>query len=395
MKPSPLTVGLGVSMTVGYGTLHYSFSVLTPAIARDFGWETSFVFGVFSAGLLAGAVSAPIFGRSIDRFGARPVMVLGTLAATLALVLYAVMQNAWQFAAITFLAEFVAFAVQYDAGFAALAQRHGQEARSHVTLVTLIAGFASTVFWPLDQWLLTLMDWRDVYLVLAAINLFFALPVHLAVPAYRPPRKARMAVEGKERSKDRGAGLQMALMAISLASGGFLISAVSVSLLVVLGAAGFSPAVATLAGSLIGPSQVLARLIEYSQRRLFTPVTTALVASGALFVSFLLLSSAVALPLVAIPIVFAIVYGAGQGLTSIVRGVLPLYYFGTAGYGRTMGVLSGVRMALSAAAPVSIVFISERAGVGAAILSLLCIAGISAGTMVLLSRLRPLQASSD
>lgn len=395
MKPSPLTIGLGVSMTVGYGTLHYSFSVLAPAIARDFGWETSFVFGVFSAGLLAGAVSAPIFGRSIDRFGARPVMVLGTLAATLALVLYAVMQNAWQFAAITFLGEFVAFAVQYDAGFAALAQRHGQEARSHVTLVTLIAGFASTVFWPLDQWLLTLMDWRDVYLVLAAINLVFALPVHLAVPAYRPPRKARTTVEGKGSTKGGGAGLQMALMAISLASGGFLISAVSVSLLVVLGAAGFSPAVATLAGSLIGPSQVLARLIEYSQRRLFTPVTTALVASGALFFSFVLLSSALALPLVAVPIAFAVVYGAGQGLTSIVRGVLPLYYFGTAGYGRTMGVLSGVRMVLSAAAPVSIVFVSERAGAGAAILSLLCVAGISAGTMVLLSRLRPLQASSD
>lgn len=388
MKPSPLTIGLGVSMTVGYGTLHYSFSVLAPAIARDFGWETSFVFGVFSAGLLAGAVSAPIFGRSIDRFGARPVMVLGTLAATLALALYAVMQNAWQFAVITFLAEFVAFAVQYDAGFAALAQRHGQDARSHVTLVTLIAGFASTVFWPLDQWLLTLMDWRDVYLVLAAINLVLALPVHLAVPAYRPAPRVKAAVE-ERKPEAGGVRLQMALMATSLAAGGFLISAVSASLLVVLGAAGFSPAVATLAGSLIGPSQVLARLIEYSQRRLLTPVATALVASGALFVSFLLLSSAILLPIAAIPLVFAVVYGAGQGLTSIVRGVLPLHYFGTAGYGRTTGILSGVRMVLSAAAPVSIVFVSERVGAGAAILFLLCVAGIAAGTMALLARQRP------
>lgn len=390
MKPSPLTIGLGVSMTVGYGTLHYSFSVLAPAIARDFGWETSFVFGVFSAGLLAGAVSAPIFGRSIDRFGARPIMVLGTLAATLALGLYAVMQNAWQFAAITFLAEFVAFAVQYDAGFAALAQRHGQEARSHVTLVTLIAGFASTVFWPLDQWLLTLMDWRDVYLVLAAVNLVFALPVHLAVPSYRPPRKEQETATGKESPKDSGTRMPMVLMAISLAAGGFLISAVSASLLVVLGAAGYSPAVATLAGSLIGPSQVLARLIEYSQRRLFTPVMTALVASGALFVSFLLLSSALVRPIIAVPMFFAVIYGAGQGLTSIVRGVLPLYYFGAAGYGQTMGILSGARMVLSAAAPVSIVFVSERAGAGVAILFLLAAAGISAGAMALLSRLPPL-----
>ena len=185
MKASPATIGLGVTMTIGYGTLYYSFSVLAPEIAREFGWGQSFVFGVFSFGLLAGAVAAPVLGRLVDRYGARLILCLGSVAAALSLALFSVMENAWQFAAITLVAEFIALAVQYDAGFAALAQSHGREARAHITLVTLIAGFASTVFWPLLQWLLTIMTWRDIYLVMAAMNLLIALPIHLALPRAR------------------------------------------------------------------------------------------------------------------------------------------------------------------------------------------------------------------
>ena len=111
MKASPATIGLGVTMTIGYGTLYYSFSVLAPEIAREFGWGQAYVFGVFSFGLLAGAVAAPVLGRLVDRFGARLILCLGSIAATISLALFAVMQNAWQFAAITLVAEFVVMAI--------------------------------------------------------------------------------------------------------------------------------------------------------------------------------------------------------------------------------------------------------------------------------------------
>ena len=93
MKASPATIGLGVTMTIGYGTLYYSFSVLAPEIAREFGWGQAYVFGVFSFGLLAGAVAAPVLGRLVDRFGARSILCLGSIAATISLALFAVMQN--------------------------------------------------------------------------------------------------------------------------------------------------------------------------------------------------------------------------------------------------------------------------------------------------------------
>lgn len=373
MKASPATIGLGVTMTIGYGTLYYSFSVLAPEIAREFGWGQSFVFGVFSFGLLAGAVAAPVLGRLVDRYGARLILCLGSVAAALSLALFSVMENAWQFAAITLVAEFIALAVQYDAGFAALAQSHGREARAHITLVTLIAGFASTVFWPLLQWLLTIMTWRDIYLVMAAMNLLIALPIHLALPRARmiaPEETVREEKSTGEPVLDGERKRRMILMATAFAAGGFVMSAVGSTLLVLMRDLGYATAMATLAGSLIGPSQVAARLIEYVRRNLFSPPLTAIIAASAMALSLAILAGALVQPMAAFAIAFAIFYGAGQGLTSIVRGVLPLHYFGAAGYGRTMGTLASARIIASAIAPVSVIWLNETVGTNAALAAL-------------------------
>ncbi|MGY4749419.1 MFS transporter [Pannonibacter sp. Q-1] len=390
-------------MTIGYGTLYYSFSVLAPEIARAFRWTESFVFAIFSAGLLAGAVSAPVIGRMIDRYGARPVMSLGSVFAALTLALISVMENAWQFIVIALLAEFVAIAVQYDAGFAALAQRYGRDARAEITLVTLIAGFASTLFWPLLQWLLTLMSWREVYLVLAAMNLVIALPIHLTMP------KGRQGPKGKQGQPDRPEPLAssspplapqilqaasprlgprpMALLAISFASGGFVMSAVGAALLVLLGDLGFATATAIAAASCIGPSQVAARLIEYLRRNLFSPPATAVIAAFALTLGLVLLAGTVFAPAPVLLFAFAITYGAGQGLTSIVRGMLPLHYFGPEGYGRRTGTLSGIRMVLSAAAPFTVIFLKEQLGTSAALAALVLAALVSTVSVLALVRL--------
>lgn len=373
MKASPATIGLGVTMTIGYGTLYYSFSVLAPEIAREFGWGQSFVFGVFSFGLLAGAVAAPVLGRFVDRYGARLILCLGSIAAALILALFSVMQNAWHFAAIMLAAEFIALAVQYDAGFAALAQAHGREARAHITLMTLIAGFASTIFWPLLQWLLTWMTWRDIYLVMAAMNLLIALPIHLALPRVRTA-ETKTAAEPVQSSEDVSLDgerrRRMILMATAFAAGGFVISAVGATLLVLMRDLGYATAMATLAGSLIGPSQVAARLVEYVRRNLFSPPLTAIIAASCLAFGLALLFGALMQPVAAFAIAFAVFYGAGQGLTSIVRGVLPLHYFGVAGYGRTMGTLASARIIASAIAPVSVIWLNETISTTAALAAL-------------------------
>lgn len=391
MKIFPSTIGLGVTMTIGYGTLYYSFAVLAPEIAGEFGWDESFVFAIFSIGLLAGAVSAPIIGRMIDRFGAGWVMSAGSLLAAVTLAMIAVMQNAWQFTILALMAEFVAIAVQYEAGFAALAQRYGRNARAEITLVTLIAGFASTIFWPLLQWLLTQMTWREVYLVLAAMNLLIALPIHLTMPKGRqtPPSVPvdAMAHPAVEPYQHVTGSRPMILLGISLASGGFVLSAIGSSLLVLLDDIGFATATATIAASCIGPSQVAARLFEYARRSHFSPPMTAIIAASAMVFGLALLGVTLVVLVPALLFAFAVSYGVGQGLTSIVRGMLPLHYFGPEGYGRRTGTLSGFRMVLSAAAPVTIIFLNERIGTATAIGCLIALSLLSMLSLLALVRL--------
>ncbi|MGL3608216.1 MFS transporter [Rhizobium sp. G187] len=387
MKFSPSTIGLGVTMTIGYGTLYYAFSVLAPEIAREFGWGESFVFGIFSAGLLAGAVVATPLGRFVDRLGARIVLSLGSLAAAGVLTLLGLMQNAAHFMVLAVAAECIALAVQYEAGFAALAQIHGREARAHITLVTLIAGFASTIYWPLLQWLLTQITWREIYFVLAAMNVAIALPIHLALPqrrtdAHDPSGEVDAVAHGLP---DNGRQA-MALMAVAFAAGGFVVSAVGATLLVLLHSLGYETTVATVAGSLIGPSQVAARLFGYIRRNLFSPPVTAVVAAAAMALGvMLLLGGALMGPLSAFALSFALFYGAGQGLTSIARGVLPLHYFGAAGYGRRTGILASARIVLSAVAPVTVIWLNEVSGAVAAIACILVAACVSLGAIAALA----------
>lgn len=383
MKSYSSTIGLGVTMTIGYGTLYYSFAVLAPEIAREFAWGESFVFGIFSVGLLAGAVMASPLGRLADRASARIVLIFGSLAAAAVLGLLGLMQNAAQFMILALAAECIALAVQYEAGFAALAQIHGRNARAHVTLVTLIAGFASTIYWPLLQWLLTSMTWREIYFVLAAMNLGIALPIHLLLPRTRIDRaEARDAEEAAERDPVNGQRA-MVLMAIAFATGGFVVSAVGATLLVLLASVGFGTTAATLAGSLIGPSQVAARLLGYVMRNLFSPPVTAVVAAVAMMFGLLvLLGATLAGPLTAFALFFALFYGVGQGLTSIARGVLPLHYFGAANYGRRTGSLASVRIVSSAVAPVMVIWLNENWGAGAAIAAILAASLVSVAAVL-------------
>lgn len=165
-------------------------------------------------------------------------------------------------------------------------------------------------------------------------------------------------------------------------------SAVGSTLLVLMRDLGYATAMATLAGSLIGPSQVAARLIEYVRRNLFSPPLTAIIAASAMALSLAILAGALVQPMAAFAIAFAIFYGAGQGLTSIVRGVLPLHYFGAVGYGRTMGTLASARIIASAIAPVSVIWLNETVGTNAALAALAGMAGLAVIATLALTRER-------
>ena len=369
---------LGLSQIVGYGTLYYSYAILAPEMARAFGWPLPSVFAALSASLLAGGLVAPYAGRCVDRHGAGGVMAIGSVAAAASLLIIATAPTG-----VFLVAGIVAIGlcspfVEYNAAFAYLAQSQGREAPRRIVHLTLIAGFASTLFWPLTAGLLQVMDWRWIFALYAGLNLFVALPVHLAlrrlarVPAIEA---AAPAVATPVRFDDRvlPPELQTAalwLVVIGFALSGFLFSAISTQMVPILVSLGIGTASVTVA-ALFGPAQVLVRFANLAGGSGRHPIEATLVACALLPVATLVLAAAA--PSVAGAAAFAVLLGFGSGLTSVVRGTLPLALFGRVGYGARLGRISQVQLVSSAAAPVVLSTLIAVFGPGSALVAIAAI----------------------
>jgi len=372
MRPALLVWALGLTQIIGYGTLYYSFSILAPAMARDFGWSVAWVFGAFSAALLVGGFAAPWAGRLIDRRGAGTVMAWGSGAAALALAGTALAPERTSFVLGLVAIEVASTLVLYDAAFAALVQGTAADAKRNITRLTLIAGFASTLFWPATSTLHEHLGWREVYLVFAALNLVLCLPAHLWIartlgrtqagqPAERPT-DPRAPDTGALQGRARRTGF--ALVALGFSLGGFVLSALLVHMLPVLSALGLAGS-AALIGMVFGPAQVLGRIANMTFGGSLPPVGLAILSAALLpaAVAILLMSG----PSSAAAILFALMFGLGSGLVSIVRGTVPLALFGREGYGERLGQITAVRLVVTSLAPFAFAVAVERFGIHAAL----------------------------
>lgn len=379
--------GLAVTQTVGYGALFYSFSIMSAELSAAFGWSRSFVFGIFSVGLLASGLMAPFVGSLLDRVGARNPMTLGSLLAGVGLAMMAMARGQVSFVIAAVFIELVSAFVLYEAAFIAVTQAAGSRARLGITQITLVAGFASTIFWPLIVWLLSFLDWRHVYLVLAAMQVAICAPIHWIALA-RSPRPAIGGTSPAGTEAEAVAILPappphaMLLLGISFCGGAVAITATQIHLLGILAGFGFDAAEAAALGALVGPFQVGARLAEMVFGRRRSPLFTGLVSTSLLAFGLACLLLAGTSQLAALS--FAVFYGAGQGLTFIIRGAIPLFLFGPDGYGRITGRLNSARLILSATAPFGFAWVADRSGEPAALAILVACAALAMASLAML-----------
>lgn len=363
--PASAIWALGVTQIIGYGTLYYSYSILAPAIAEELAWSQSWVFAVLSVALFASALLAPVAGHWADRFGAGRLMVPGSAAAAAALLLCALAPGRIGFASGVLAMELASCFVLYSTAFVALVQLGGGNAQRSITHLTLIAGFASTLFWPFTAMLHEHLSWREVLAVFAGLNLAICLPLHAWLARYS--RHVREDTTGQlietEDSRDRRpAGLSpiFLLMLAGFAVEGFVLSAVLVQMVPLLAAVGLG-ASSVFIGTLFGPSQVASRLINMLFGGGLRQTWLALGATGSLAagLAVLLLTT----PSILGAVAFAILFGLGSGLMSIVGGTLPLELFGREGYGGRVGWITAARQFSSAFAPFGFALMSAGLGV--------------------------------
>ncbi|MFY1929889.1 MFS transporter [Achromobacter xylosoxidans] len=348
MTGAPVRVvgGLGTAQTLAWASSYYLPAMLAAPMAADLGVATPTVFAAFSGAMVVSALVGPWAGLAIDRHGGRVVLAGTSLVFALGLGMLGFAQGLWTMVIAWLVIGAAMGAGLYEAAFSSLVRLYGQHARGAITGITLLAGFASTVGWPLSAWMETRFGWRNACLGWAGIHLLIGLPLNAWLPtlpspaqpkrtAAADPAQAIASASPSPVAAAGGAGYATALLAFVFAATWFISTAMATHLPRMLEAAGATLAAAVAVGALVGPAQVAGRVLEFGLLRRVHPLLSARLAALAhpAGVTVLLMAGPVAAPL------FAILHGAGNGILTIAKGTLPLALFGAQGYGARQGWL--------------------------------------------------------
>jgi predicted MFS family arabinose efflux permease len=357
-----LTVAaLGTTQTLAWASSYYLPAILAGPIAAGLHVSKSLFFGFFSVSLLLQAALGPAIGRAIDRRGGRGVLMLSNLVLAAGLVWLGLAAGPIALAGAWIVLGFGMALGLYDPAFAALTALYGREARSAITGITLIAGFASTVGWPLSAWLDGAFGWRGACFGWAALNLLVCLPVNRFLIPKPAGAAATIAAQSAAPAPTNG----MVVLGFVFGAVGFVTGAMAAHLPHLLEMAGASTTAAIAAAALMGPAQVVARLFEFGVLKRLHPLVSTRIALvlhplGAALLGLFGAPAAAG---------FAMLHGGGNGLLTISRGTLPLALYGPVGYGRRTGIIVAPARVTTAAAPLLFGLLTSRFGLGALVVS--------------------------
>jgi MFS family permease len=352
---------LGIVQILGWGTSLYVPAVFGGPIVAETGWSLGYVVSGTSIGLLTGGLISPLVGHWIDRHGGRPVLLASSLLFAAGLIGMGLAPSLPAYLAAWIVLGLAMGTGLYDAVFAALGRMYGHSARTAITNLTLIGGFASTVCWPLSAFLIDNVGWRNACFVYAALHLVVAFPLQMAV--VRNQRATDDGEEGEAGGNNRAPPVSRETTVLILLGVVFSImsaigSIMLVHLMLFLQARGATFAAAVTLGTLFGPSQVVARVVERVFGGHYHPMWTMIFACVVVAISLVLLATG--FPLL---IVIIVLFGAGFGVGWLARGTLPLALFGPARFPRLMGRLALPALIAQALAPSAGAVLVERVGV--------------------------------
>jgi MFS family permease len=366
----------GLTQIVGYGTTYYSFAILADGMAADLQITRAMLFGVFSLALVLSGLASPFAGRLMDQRGASQLMGPGSVVAGLFLAAAAMSHSLASFAIAMAVVQVAGAVILYEAAFVALVQASGRNGQRRIIQLTLIAGFASTIFWPLTQWLEAAWGWRNVFLLYAGLNIIVCAPIHYLIgQSHHHRRQSGTPLQSPPLHQPLPAADQN--RALWLVTTGFLFSSVALSatlaqLVPMLQTLGLGSAALAVA-SIFGPAQVVIRFLNLVIAMDRHPIAITLLLSGLLLVAVLVLMMTA--PSIIGAAVFVALLGCFSGLKSISQGALPLALFGAQGYGARLGAISLFRLVPAALAPFGFAWLLDHAGSTAA-LSALCLAAV-------------------
>ena len=358
MQPSTrLTIRLGISQFIGWSSGFYLPAILAVPISKSLDIGTEIFFWAFTLALLVSAFLGPVVGKWIDLLGGRKVLPFGNLFFIAGLLVLA-LSTSVQMLFIAWLLIGVGAAMgNYDAAFATAVNFFGNDANKVIAGITVFVGFSSTISWPLNAFVSDAFGWQSAVLIWAVAHLIIGLPLNLTIPKSEP--RTKLVAQKPEARAAKGRvrfDLLIVVFAVMFALEGFMVASVNTTLPYLLGELGASAQVALFAAAILGPSQVLARVLIVVLGKVMSPMRVAAVAFLAhpIGVVLILLFGVDAL------VPFVILHGISVGLDPFIRGTLPLLFFGPEGFGQRQGYIMMLSKIVGAASPLLLTFLVVR-----------------------------------
>ena len=347
-----IIVPLAIAETIIWAGCYYSFAAFILIWEQDFGWSKMALAGAFTSALVFSALLAPAIGRQIDLGRAKLVFTLCIGAGAILLFLLSRVTQYWQFLFLWSLIGVALAGMLYEACFSVITRCLGSDAKWAITIVTLIAGFAGTLSFPLAHYLTEFFGWRTALVIFSVVVLVIAMPLA------RIGCHNAEVLGGARTIKQKGNGeiaaailhqpafwlLAIAFTTLALNHGAFISH-----LLPILHERGIDAETAVLAASMIGPMQVSGRLALMASERhasIFAVAGICFVAVGLAAISLLFAGNAIWLLAI-----FVILQGAGYGLVSVIRPVITAFVLGQDGFGTKSGMIALPYMLGFAAGP--------------------------------------------
>ncbi|MCJ2033390.1 MFS transporter [Methylobacterium sp. J-068] len=379
---------LGVTQILLWGGSFFLLAVLAEPIVQSTGWPQGAVVSSLSLAILISGLLSPRVGRLIRRHGGRPVLMAGSLIIAGGLILMAVAPNLPVFLLAWMVLGIGMAGALYDPLFAAIGQAYGSSARGAMTQIAIASGFAITLCWPASSFLVGAIGWRGTCVVYAGLCAFVVVPLF----AWALPSQSRAPIGAVSSAPTAGAAPLVSptgrgplpgerILAVTFTSAAVIMTATSVQLLLLLQAKGVAAGTAVALSTLIGPSQVGARILELIFGRRAHPAWALLVSSGSVGLGLVILAAAPSLAWAGI-----ILYGVGNGMRTVVRGTLPLTLYGQQDYAAVMGRLARMPLLGQAATPLACGTLSAWFGLDALLGLMLAAALLNVGLSLVVAR---------
>ena len=288
-------------------------------------------------------------------------MTAGSVAAALLLLAWSQVTQLWQLYAVWIAMGAVFSCVLYEPVFAVMARELRDDYRRGIITITLLGGLASTAFIPLTQFLVDVADWRRALIILAAIQVPFGILIHwfalrnsseriVAAKEALPPRRVRKAL----------ATPVFWFLALSYGAHAFMFTGLTFHIIPLLMERGFALPAIIAAYTLVGPFQVIGRIVVFALEKKINVKLAGIIATSLPVVGLALL--VLATPGSRLIYFFAIFYGAGMGIKTIVQATAAPEFLGREGYGALQGTFAGINYAIQAATPFALALLWQVMG---------------------------------